>query len=87
MELKLLDKEYTPHCEKLWRTVLEMAIKDSLKLQGCNPMEHEKAQKWILNSREDFRLVCDLAGQCPNRIRKNFMKLYNQRIKRENNDI
>jgi hypothetical protein len=60
----------------LWNTVIALASKDAQrKAKGHQALKAKReASLWLLNNREDFTFVCDLAGRDPETVRREAKK-------------
>lgn len=59
--------------EKLWRAVIIQAILDASHVSNAPPNEVSKIQhnaRRFLSGTPDFHYVCDMAGLCPERVKR-----------------
>lgn len=60
----------------LWQTVLILGVKEALEGQRKDfdkTIDHRRADAWIRDGRQDFRLVCALAGFDPEFVRDHYI--------------
>ena len=63
--------------EKLWKAVIIQAILDASRVSNAPPNEMSKIQQEaqkFLRGTPDFYYVCDMAGLCPERVKKQAKK-------------
>ena len=68
----------------LWRSVIVTAKRDALgKVMWANDHNREvlkqQARNWLLKNKEQFTLVCELAGLNPESVRKRMRKVLMER--------
>lgn len=65
--------------QMLWRAVLCQAVEDA----NCKSHKIDKksiglkAKTWLMNDNEDFKIVCDMAGYDPARVRRHIKNIIN----------
>ena len=64
---------HEPEHQELWQAVIRQALLDALS-HTVTPLEREEARKWLTVPNDHFDFVCELAGKCPIRMRKDAIR-------------
>lgn len=74
-------------CKNLWQAVIHMAVRDALGISGykLDDLTKREALCWLTRKNTGFYFACDAAGYNPERVRERFLKAYEgKKGKREN---